>query len=343
MNRIDSTHTITHTITHNNRTKQNDVLADAPNQAFADTLGAALSAGMPSGSAQAIAQTATHPMDSLAAAQFSMSQGIMGAANSGSLQSALLMLCMMLQSGGAGAAMPMLVMLAGMVEQMDQPEREALRRSLLDSGYAHDVLDTVNQQVFHQTGSQAYPYEYWKPANPPLTNDAGNRSAQQYDAVIDQFDVTRNSRYAPYRNGSDTYCNIYVWDVTRAMGAEIPHYIHPQTGDMLGYPPPKGALETTANRLYDWLQNHGERYGWIQVDEATAQLAANAGQPAVTVLKNPTGHGHVQMIRPSDNNDFDPQKGVAVAQAGSRLVDYAHNATLFNTDKRSQMRYYIHR
>lgn len=315
---------------------------DVQNGAFAQTLDGAMLLSAASGHAQAAAQLAGNPMDSLAAAQLASSSALINAANGGSLQSALLMLCMMLQSGAADTALPMLMMLTGMVDKMDDSGKEALRRSLMDSGYAHEILDTVNHQVFHQTGSEAFPYEYWKPTNPPLTNHASQRSAQQYGAVIDQFDVTRNSRYAPYRNGSDTYCNIFVWDVTRAMNAEIPHYIDAQTGDIAGYPPPKGALETTANRLYDWLENHGRRYGWVEVDEAAAQQAANNGHPAITVRKNPSGHGHVQMVRPSLDGGYDAQKGAAVAQAGSRLVEYGHNGTLFSAASRSQMRYYIH-
>lgn len=309
---------------------------------FAQTLDSAMLLSQASASAQAAAALAGNPMDSLAAAQYSSTNAMMGAAANGNLQSALLMLCMMMQSGGGSAMLPMLMMLSGMVDKMGDDEKEALRKSLMDSGYTHEVLDDVNTQVFHKTDGEAFPYEYWKPTNPPLTNQAGNRSAQSYNAVIDQFNVSQNGRYAPYRNGSDTYCNIYVWDVTRAMGAEIPHYIDAQTGDIAGYPPPKGALETTANRLYDWLDKHGSRYGWVEVDEAAAQRAANAGQPAVTVRKNPSGSGHVQMVRPSADGTFDAQKGAVVAQAGSRLVNYAHNGDLFSASTRSQLRYYIH-
>ena len=60
------------------------------------------------------------------------------------------------------------------------------------------------------------------PMRVPLTNDVGNRSAYHYFKVIEQFEVESSPRYEP---GKKTYCNIFAWDVTRAMGAEIPHWL----------------------------------------------------------------------------------------------------------------------
>ena len=65
---------------------------------------------------------------------------------------------------------------------------------------------------------------------------SGNRSAANYNAVLDQFSVGNNPRYA--RRNGNTYCNIFVWDATRAMGAEIPHWV-----DQQGRPAEVGARE----------------------------------------------------------------------------------------------------
>ena len=74
--------------------------------------------------------------------------------------------------------------------------------------------------------TKAIPDEAWKPSFASITSSAGSRSAAQYRKVIDQFNVESNKRYTP---GENTYCNIFIWDVTRAMNAEIPHYINAET------------------------------------------------------------------------------------------------------------------
>ena len=65
-------------------------------------------------------------------------------------------------------------------------------------------------------------------SNIPLTNEVGNRSMDNYQAVLNEFGVETNPRYLQ-RNGN-TYCNIFVWDATKAMGAEIPHWVN-SSGD----------------------------------------------------------------------------------------------------------------
>src|SRR5438067_1564270 len=66
----------------------------------------------------------------------------------------------------------------------------------------------------------------WKPTSPPLTNGSDNRSAANYAAVVKQFDVANNGRYTPNQQGKgETYCNIFLWDVTRALACEVPHWV----------------------------------------------------------------------------------------------------------------------
>ena len=66
------------------------------------------------------------------------------------------------------------------------------------------------------------------PTTPPVQSDASNRSVAIYNNVINQFAVGVNPRYQPSTNA--TYCNIFAWDVTRAMNAEIPHWYDTTTG-----------------------------------------------------------------------------------------------------------------
>ena len=92
-----------------------------------------------------------------------------------------------------------------------------------------------------------------------------HRSRENYNAVLDYFNVgnslgdkvkdhkrLENDRYR--RIDPRTWCNIYVHDVTRAMWANIPHWV--------------GKSELSANRTVRWLDSdQGRKNGWIKIDE----------------------------------------------------------------------------
>lgn len=192
------------------------------------------------------------------------------------------------------------------------------------------------------TGAIA-PDNPWVEANPVVTSEPGRRSADRLSAVIGQFDVENSRRYEPYKYGSDTYCNIFVWDVTRAMDAEIPHYVDAKTGAPRSSSDGSGVRELNANGIYDWLSSAGRQYGWTETDAATAQKYANAGCPAVTAWKNTDGgSGHVQVVRPSENGGYDSVRGVAVAQAGRVNTSSSHITSTFRASRLSQVKYYVH-
>ncbi len=171
-------------------------------------------------------------------------------------------------------------------------------------------------------------------------SSAGNRSASSYRKVIDQLDVENNPRYAP-RNGS-TYCNIFQWDVTKAMGAEIPHYTNANTGAPTSKDDPD-VRHMNANRISGWLNEHGERYGWYEVSAEQAQRLANQGHPAVTIWKNNSGgHGHCQVVCPSQNGDYDPVRGVTIAQAGRRLMNYNYITNVYSSTL-PEVQYFAHK
>lgn len=150
----------------------------------------------------------------------------------------------------------------------------------------------------------------WVPVDPPLCNHPGERNPRLYERVIEQFDVATNPRYAP-RDGK-TYCNIFAWDVTRAMSAEIPHWVTP-TGE-----PAKcrerGAQRNNCNAMHAWLHSVGDKYGWRRVDAMDAVIWASRGCPAVAIYYNLNGNGHVGIIRPDSTKDSGP----LLAQAGQR-------------------------
>lgn len=102
-------------------------------------------------------------------------------------------------------------------------------------------------------------------------NNSANRSAANYEAVLDYFNVgnrkrtqpvslLENARYRPTFNVQkkrwSTWCNIYMHDVTRAMWASVPHWVQ-QRGKW---------NELTANATFDWLRTAGPARGWIQID-----------------------------------------------------------------------------
>ena len=172
----------------------------------------------------------------------------------------------------------------------------------------------------------------WNPTYPPLTNGPADRSASTYTQVINQFAVGNNPRYAVGHQGrGESYCNIFLWDVTSAMGAEIPHYVN-GSGDRVhrgeGY-------ELDANGTVDWLHRRGGDYGWHLASAQEAQQTANSGHPAVAVWKNPGGTGHVAVVRPGQIDANGPE----IAQAGATNTNDTH---VRNTFGNRPVEYWIH-
>lgn len=176
-----------------------------------------------------------------------------------------------------------------------------------------------------------------------VTSAVGRRSPALYRAVIDQFNVENNPRYAVNQKGTgDTYCNIFMWDVTSAMGAEIPHRIDRDTGAP-ARAKDGNTISMNANRTSDWLNTKGPQYGWYEVTAEQAQALANRGCPAVTVWKNKEGgHGHVQVVAPSEDGAYDPKRGVAIAQAGRLLRNNTYITKIYSS-RMKDVQYFAHR
>jgi putative chitinase len=156
----------------------------------------------------------------------------------------------------------------------------------------------------------------WIPVDAPVRGEPTNRTADNYNQVIDQFSVNNNPRYQP--RGGNTYCNIFAWDVTRAMGAEIPHWVD-GGGNPAAVGAP-GARELDANGGHRWLETKGPSHGWREVSAQEAQNLANQGHPAVASWNNPGGIGHIAVVRPGEVTD----RGPAIAQAGASNFNNGH-------------------
>jgi len=208
---------------------------------------------------------------------------------------------------------------------------------------------TLNQVIESQLGSMGHPpttvakTNAGRPVDAPITGNS-YRNPELYNQVLDQFSVERNARYAP-RNGN-TYCNIYVWDTTRAMGAEIPHHLDKQGNPIFlgkpGDPLPEGYHEMNANETVGWLGKHGNEYGWRTVTAQEAQALANQGKPVVGGWINPDGSkaGHMAMVRPGGPNIG--SAGPQIAQAGGTNYSSTSADQGFGNVPLNRIVYYVH-
>ncbi len=258
----------------------------------------------------------------------------------------MLMFMLMNMNSGSESGMMMLSSLLSAAAG-DRSYGEAGLPSL-ETGSLFDTLvgaSTASSTSVPSTGAggELAPLSCWVPTNPRITGNASCRSAEMLNRIIAQFDVESTARYTPHKYGGDTYCNIFVWDVTSALGCEIPHWVDSQTGAPRQFPDIEGAYEMGANATYKWLDEHGSDYGWIEVTAEQAQMYANQGYPAVTTWKNPGGGaGHVQIVRPSEDGAYDASRGVAVAQAGGHNYEYTYAGSIYSSSSLSKVRYYIH-
>lgn len=159
----------------------------------------------------------------------------------------------------------------------------------------------------------------WKPYPLVKFSYKGNRSNDLYKEVVAQFQVAVNPRYTPRDLNADgtreTFCNIFMWDVSRAMSAEIPHWVDPTSLDPVPFGT-KGAHELSANGAARWLAQKGGKFGWRACSEMSARAAAGMGMPSIAIWDNHTGIGHVAVVVPS------PVGATFIAQAGATCFEY---------------------
>ena len=149
------------------------------------------------------------------------------------------------------------------------------------------------------------------PAVPVVRGAEACRCPEHLCEVVAQFHVATAPRYAP-RDGN-TYCNIFAWDFTCAMGCEVPHWV-----DSEGNPTkPGNGRELTINATLDWLRSDaGLERGWRECGAVEAEAQASNGHPVLAVLRE-VPHGHVAVVMPSRPN----HPGLYVSQAGGRCLE----------------------
>lgn len=143
---------------------------------------------------------------------------------------------------------------------------------------------------------QWLPEDFRLPARPPLLGVPGNRTAEALLALVSLFHVDTHERYQPRDvTGDDrdeTFCNVFVHDVTYALGCPVPRLL--------------------ANQQAVWLSR--QRDWWaLELGDATAR--AYIGMPTVAVWANPDAKrsGHIALLVPPPEG----RSGVWVAQAGA--------------------------
>jgi hypothetical protein len=142
----------------------------------------------------------------------------------------------------------------------------------------------------------------------------GHRSPQSLTDVVAWLDVEHRLRYKvrdiDLDGDLDTFCNIFLWDWSRCMGAEIPHWVDSEGRPVL----PAAGKELSANGVCEWLEAHGLEHGWRRIgDRDEANKLAALGVPVCVTWRNVPGKpGHVAVVLP-------PDKGYTmIAQAGAR-------------------------
>lgn len=196
-----------------------------------------------------------------------------------------------------------------------------------DESKQPSVLPTPQVQI---NENYDFPTNRAQRATPKKTNSEDVRSAKAYLEVVDSFDVENTSRYQEY--DGNTYCNIYVWDVTAAMGCEIPHWVNAS-----GEPAEvgaSGAYELSAAGARDWLANHGEKYGWYECSKEEAIAMANSGYPTVTC---DTAGDHIAMVVPQ----LEGESGIQISQAGWKNLNHA--SVNWGWGNSYTLKYYYHK
>ncbi len=188
-----------------------------------------------------------------------------------------------------------------------------------------------------------------QPLSPSYENTSSERKPEALDAVLNQFSVESSKRYEPTL--FNTYCNIFAWDATSAMNAEIPHWINWKTMMPYAYDTKlsysenaKLASEVNVNTLFDWMEGHAGMIGYREVSDAEARAAANQGKPAVGIWQNPKSgsSGHIVVLRPYDpSRGGDPEK-IYVAQAGRVPCNYIALDKIFSPGKIESVKFYVH-
>lgn len=119
-----------------------------------------------------------------------------------------------------------------------------------------------------------------------------------YEHALRMFAPSTSPRYQP-RDGL-TFCNIFISDVTRALGKEIPHRVN--------------GVEQTMNMMIDRLQQIGELPEWRLLRGSVRSWMTD--MPIVVTWRSKKGPGHGAFVCPQ--GPWDELGDIRLAQAGQK-------------------------
>jgi len=139
-------------------------------------------------------------------------------------------------------------------------------------------------------------------------------------------------RYRPQADGTMTFCNIFVSDITRILHCEIPN--NPEVTDV--------------NSMKRWLLKVGRKFAWsdpLLINSAKElQDEVNHGKVVIMLRsgENPNHQDHVALVRPGagqlHNDVFYP----TIAQAGSKVTSNIDSWKIFNKFKPDEILFFKH-
>ncbi|PWK77834.1 hypothetical protein LX99_02719 [Mucilaginibacter oryzae] len=183
----------------------------------------------------------------------------------------------------------------------------------------------------------AWQYPLSEPDMPKVTStDVAGRINEIYN-VINYIAVDTSARY---RVDEHTYCNIYAYDYCYLCNVFLPRVwwtdkalqtvlaggaVKPSYGNTV--------IELNANAIFRWLENWGEKFGWVRTYDLT-DLQENVNQGKIGVIsgpnKNPNRSGHICCVVPEKDGYKATRSGNAVvipllSQAGAKNIRFYSN------------------
>ena len=203
---------------------------------------------------------------------------------------------------------------------------DALRKHLLTSGFDDEERTQIDavlghvQRIDHEPdeapaghgetydgvtpADEVSSTDTWKAVNAPVQSRERRRSAQVLRTVIDQFAVGHNPRYTP-ESPTKPRAHVFVWDVSRAMSCEVPHFFAGREGSL--------------SQTVDWVRREGPVNGWRRLDATTAAAAAEGGE-LVLAMPRDVRKCLVAVVRPGGlDPDGHPRVASANAMRGNNL------------------------
>ncbi len=129
--------------------------------------------------------------------------------------------------------------------------------------------------------------DLWKALQAPVASVEGKRTKDLLMQCVLQFGMMVNPRYTEDAPGK-LRGHIFVWDVSRAMNCEIPHFV--------------GAKELTLAQTCDWVRHEGPMRGWKRVTDTDIIDRANEGK-LVVALPRDSRTKHVALVLPQSYPD----------------------------------------